>query len=78
MTVAELIAILQTFDPATEVVISTYDDRSDDHNVLELRRNDSMIVALRTTTPMHSWFDYPKAQLSEVEDGGPVAGVNIG
>ncbi len=36
MKVTELIAILQTYNPAAEVVVSTYEDRADVHNVLEL------------------------------------------
>lgn len=37
MTVAELIAMLQTFDPDAEVVVSTYDGHSYVHKVLEVR-----------------------------------------
>lgn len=48
---AELIAILQTFDPAAEVVVSTYDDRTDVHNVLELQHDDLQSVAMRLVTP---------------------------
>ena len=52
MTVAELIAMLQTFDPAAGVVVSTYDDRNDVHNVLELRLEDMRPASLRRAVSM--------------------------
>lgn len=47
MTVQELIAILQTLDPAAEVVVGAYADRSDVHTVIELRRDDVRAIAMR-------------------------------
>ena len=79
MNVSELIAILQTFDPAATVVVATYDDRSDVHNAVGLQLDGVRAVALRPVTPKVAWFDpYHGAMLYEVEDDGTVAGVEIG
>ena len=79
MKVSELIAILQTLDPAAEVVVSTYDDRSDVHNLLELRRGDVRAIAMREVMFERPWFDVDHgARLFEVDDDGPEPGVEIG
>ena len=79
MNVGELIAILQTLDPASEVVVGTYDDRSDVHQVLELRREDVRAIAMREIVFTRPWFDVDHgAKLYEVIDNGLIQGVEIG
>lgn len=79
MTVADLIAILQTLDPSAEVVVSTYDDRSDVHQVIELRPADVRAIAMHEVSFECPWFDVDHgAKLFQVEDGGTVPGVEIG
>ncbi len=78
MTVAELIAILQTLSPAAEVVACAYNDRSDAHTVIELRRDDVRAIAMREILFERPWFDVDHgAKLYQVEDDGPLLGVEI-
>ena len=79
MTVQELIAILQTLDPAAEVVVGANDDRSDVHQVLELRPVDVRTIAMREVLFERPWFDVDHgARLFEVNDDGSIQGVEIG
>jgi len=79
MTVDELIATLQTLDPSAEVVVSTYDDRSDVHQVLQLRRADIRAIAMREISFERPWFDVDHgAKLYQVDDNGVLQGVEIG
>ena len=79
MKVAELIAILQTLDPGAEVVVGTYDDRSDVHNVLQLQRGDVRAIAMREISFTRPWFDVDHgARLYEVHDDGSLPGVELG
>lgn len=79
MTVAELIALLQTLDPTAEAVACIYDDRSDVHQVLELRGADVRAIAMRELSYERPGFDPDHgARLYQVEDDGPVPGVEIG
>jgi hypothetical protein len=79
MTVNELIAILQTLDPSAEVVVSTYDDRSDVHQVLQLRPVDVRAIAMREILFERQWFDPDHgAKLYQVDDDGALRGVEIG
>lgn len=78
MTVQELIAILQTLDPGAEVVACAYCDKSDAHTVIELRRDDVRAVAMREIFFERPWFDADHgAKLYQVDDDGPVPGVEI-
>lgn len=79
MTVADLIAILQTLDPAAEVVACAYADRSDAHTVIELRRDDVRAIAMREILFERPWFDPDHgAKLYQVDDAGPISGFEIG
>jgi len=78
MTVADLIAILQTLDPVAEVVVCAYGDKSDAHTVIELRRDDVRAIAMREILFERPWFDVDHgAKLYQVEDDGPLQGVEI-
>lgn len=78
MTVADLIAILQTLDPSALVVVCAYSDKSDAHTVIELRRDDVRAIAMREILFERPWFDPDHgAKLYQVEDDGPVPGVEI-
>lgn len=78
MTVQELIAILQTLDPAVEVVVGAYDDQSDAHTVIELRRDDVRAIAMREILFERPWFDVDHgARLFEVAEVGQLQGVEI-
>jgi hypothetical protein len=79
MKVAELIAILQNHDPAAEVVVGTYDDRSDVHHVLELRPDDVRAIAMREVSFERPRFDVDRgAKLFEVDGDGLTPGVELG
>jgi len=79
MTVTELIALLQTFDPDAEAVACIYDDRSDVHQVLALRGADVRAIAMRELSFERPGFDPDHgAKLYQVEDNGPIQGVEIG
>ena len=78
MTVQELIAILQTLNPDAEVVVCAYGDKSDAHTVIELRRDDVRAIDMREILFERPWFDVDHgARLFEVDDDGPVPGVEI-
>ncbi|MEY4757783.1 MAG: hypothetical protein RJA34_2681 [Pseudomonadota bacterium] len=79
MTVAELIALLKTLDPTAEVVACIYDNRSEVHQVLELRRSDVRAISMRELSFERPGFDVDHgARLYQVDDDGPVQGVEIG
>lgn len=78
MKVAELIAVLRNLDPAAEVVVAAYDGRRDVHHVLELRRDDVRASAMREVSFERPFDVDHGARLSEVDDDGPVSGVEIG
>lgn len=62
MTVFELIAARQTHDPAATVVVTTYNDRTDVCNALELQLDGVRAVSPRPVTPTSSWFEPTTAQ----------------
>lgn len=79
MTVSELIAILQSHDPAAIVVVPTYNDRADACNAHGLRLGGVRTVNLREIHFNASWFDPEHgAQLYEIDDDGEQSGVEIG
>jgi len=78
MTVADLIAILQTLDPAAEVVVGAHTDKSDAHTVIELRRDDVRAIAMNEILFERPWFDVDHgAKLFEVAEDGLLQGVEI-
>ena len=79
MTVSDLIAILQTHDPAATVVVPTYNDRSDVCNAHGLQLGGVRTVNLREIHFKASWLDPDqKVQLYEIDDNGKQSGVEIG
>lgn len=79
MTVDELISILKCLDPTAVVVVPTNDDNSNFHTVLELQSDRVQFVNLRVVETNRSWFDPDHgAQFFVAEEGGLVAGVEIG
>ncbi|WP_114968220.1 hypothetical protein [Rhodoferax ferrireducens] len=79
MTVSELIQILQTQAPEAEVVVPTYNDRSDISNAVGLKLDGERTVSLRAVHINAILFDRnPRAKLYEIDNDGEVKGLEIG